>query len=93
MQEKVVKDFLRESLLTPSTEIIQEFLNNFFWKLKLQNGYLFGKYKSKKNSACPTWYTTITRAKASSMHLKDGTSLLSTPLPFWTCIITLDKYK
>ena len=29
--------------------------------------------------------------KASSMHLRHGTSLLSTPLPFWTFIITLGK--
>ena len=27
------------------------------------------------------------------MHLRHGTSLLSTPLPFWTCIITLGKEK
>ena len=27
--------------------------------------------------------------QASSMHLRNGTSLLSTPLPFWVCIITL----
>ena len=27
------------------------------------------------------------------MHLRYGTSLLSTPLPFWTCIITLGKEK
>jgi hypothetical protein len=25
------------------------------------------------------------------MHLRHGTSLLSTPLPLWTCIITLGK--
>ena len=25
------------------------------------------------------------------MHLRHGTSLLSTPLPFWTCIITLNR--
>ena len=31
--------------------------------------------------------------QASSMHLRHGTSLLSTPLPFWTCIITLGKEK
>ena len=29
--------------------------------------------------------------KASSMHLIHGTSLLSTPLPLWTSIITLGK--
>ena len=31
--------------------------------------------------------------QASSMILRDGTSLMSTPLPFWTCIITLGKEK
>ena len=29
--------------------------------------------------------------QASSMHLRHGTTLLSTPLLFWTCIITLGK--
>ena len=29
--------------------------------------------------------------QASSMNLGYGTSLLSTPLPFWTSIITLGK--
>ena len=34
-----------------------------------------------------TWST----QQASSMHLIHGTSLLSTPLPLWTCINTLGK--
>ena len=29
--------------------------------------------------------------QASSMHLRHESSLLSTQLPFWTCIITLGK--
>ena len=31
--------------------------------------------------------------QASSMHLRHETSLLSTPLTFWACIITLGKEK
>ena len=30
---------------------------------------------------------------ACSMHLRHGTSLLSTPLPFFTCIVTLGTEK
>ena len=43
------------------------------------------KYKAKSKSKL-AWST----QQVSSMHLRHGTSLLSTPLPFWTNIITLD---
>ena len=36
------------------------------------------------------WYKLAwSTQQASSMHLIHGTTMLSTPLPFWTCIITL----
>ena len=47
-------------------------------------------YLSKVNNTCPNWPGVLSRLH-SSMHLRHGTSLLSTPLPFWTCIITLGK--
>ena len=36
-------------------------------------------------------YIAWSTQQASSMHLKHETTLLSTPLPFWTLIITVSK--
>ena len=47
--------------------------------------YLKGKNRGSKRQ----WST----QQASSMYQMHGTSLLSTPLPLWTTIITLGKKK